>query len=144
MTTLAEDARRRIHDRQARLDAFVPAPELRELGTVLQVGDGTASLSGLRSTRLDEVLLFAGGARGMAVALDRERIGAVLLDPDEQIVAGSEVAGTGEVVRVPVGEALLGRIVDPLGRPVDGGRRSPRCATIPSSGRRPGSSTGIS
>jgi F-type H+/Na+-transporting ATPase subunit alpha len=115
------DVLRRIDDARARLTALVTAPELREIGTVIRVGDGTASLEGLRSTRLDEVLLFAGGARGMAVSLDRDRIGAVLLDPDDAIMAGSEVAGTGEVVRVPVGAGLLGRIVDPLGRPVDGG-----------------------
>ena len=121
MTTLAQDVQRRLQDAEARLDAFVPTPALRESGTVLRVGDGTATLSGLRSTRLDEVLLFAGGARGMAVALDRDRIGAVLLDPDEGLAAGSEVTGTGEVVRVPVGAGLLGRIVDPLGRPLDGG-----------------------
>ncbi len=121
MTTLLEDALQRVARAAARLDAFVPPLEIREFGTVITVGDGTASLAGLPSTRLDEVLLFAGGARGMAVGLDRESIGAVLLDPDRGIVAGSEVRGTGEVVRVPVGEGLLGRIVDPLGRPVDGG-----------------------
>ncbi len=121
MTTLTGDVLRRIAGAQGRLGAFVPAPELREIGAVLGVGDGTASLSGLPSTRLDEVLLFAGGARGMAVALDRDRVGAVLLDRGEEIAAGSEVAGTGEVVRVPVGDGLLGRIVDPLGRPLDGG-----------------------
>jgi F-type H+/Na+-transporting ATPase subunit alpha len=121
MTAFTQDVLRRISRARARLDAFAPAPELRETGTVLSIGDGTVSLAGLRATRLDEVLLFAGGARGMAVALDRDRIGAVLLDPDQGIAAGSEVSGTGEVVRVPVGAALLGRIVDPLGRPVDGG-----------------------
>lgn len=121
MTTLAQDVAKQVQRAKARLDAFVPEPELRELGTVLRVGDGTASLSGLQATRLDEVLLFAGGARGMAVTLDCGSVGAVLLDPDEEIVAGSEVTGTGEVVRVPVGEALLGRVVAPLGRPLDGG-----------------------
>ena len=121
MTPLTLDVLRRIEGARARLDAFAPSSELRELGAVLAVTDGTASVSGLRSTRLDEVLVFAGGARGMAVALDRDRIGAVLLDPPRGIGAGSEVTGTGEVVRVPVGEGLLGRIVDPLGRPLDGG-----------------------
>lgn len=121
MTPLIQDVLRRLAGAHARLDALAPAPELQEFGTVRSVGDGIATLEGLPSTRLDEVLLFAGGARGMAVALDRESIGAVLLDPAAGIVAGSEVTGTGEVVRVPVGEGLLGRIVDPLGRPVDGG-----------------------
>jgi F-type H+-transporting ATPase subunit alpha len=121
VTALIQDVLRRMAGAQARLDAFVPAPELHELGTVHRVGDGIASVSGLPSTRLDEVLRFAGGARGMALALDHDHISAVLLDPDEGIAAGTEVTGTGEVVCVPVGEGLLGRIVDPLGRPLDGG-----------------------
>jgi F-type H+/Na+-transporting ATPase subunit alpha len=121
MTPLLQDVLCRLAGAEAHLDTFAPSPELHEFGTVLSVGDGIASLSGLPSTRLDEVLRFAGGKRGMAMALDRDRISVVLLDPGEGIVAGSEVRGTGEVVRVPVGEGLLGRIVDPLGRPVDGG-----------------------
>jgi F-type H+/Na+-transporting ATPase subunit alpha len=121
VTPLLQDVLQRLAGARAQIDAFAPAPELREFGTVLSVGDGIASLAGLPSARLDEVLRFAGGARGMAMGLDRDRISVVLLDPDAGIVAGSEVAGTGEVVRVPVGEGLLGRVVDPLGRPVDGG-----------------------
>ena len=121
MTPLIQDVLHRLAGAEARLDTFAPAPELQEFGTVLTVGDGTASIAGLPSARLDEVLIFAGGARGMAQALDRDRIGAVLLDPTVGIAAGSEVYGTGRVVHVPVGEGLLGRIVDPLGRPLDGG-----------------------
>jgi F-type H+-transporting ATPase subunit alpha len=121
MSALTADVLRRLAAAKARLGGFAPAPQVRETGTVVHVGDGTATLEGLRSTRLDEVLLFSGGARGMAVLLDYESIGAVLLDADEGIGAGSEVTGTGAVVRVPVGAALLGRVVDPLGRPLDGG-----------------------
>lgn len=121
MTDLLDGARRALREAAARLDAFTPAPALREVGLVAEVGDGIASITGLPAARLDEVLLFEGGARGMAVALDRGRVGAVLLDPDDRVAAGTEVRGTGEVVRVPTGEALLGRVLDPLGRPLDGG-----------------------
>ncbi len=82
--------------------------------------DGVALISGLRDVRLDEVLRFAGGQVGFARVLDPDLIGCVLLDAETEVQAGDAVFGTGEVVNVPVGEALLGRIVDPLGRPLDG------------------------
>jgi F-type H+-transporting ATPase subunit alpha len=78
-------------------------------------------VSGLSHVRLDEVLRFETGEVGFAQTLDRDSIGCVLLDAGEGIAAGTAVRGTGEVVRVPVGPSLLGRVVDPLGRPLDGG-----------------------
>ncbi|WP_437768423.1 F0F1 ATP synthase subunit alpha [Sorangium sp. So ce281] len=96
-------------------------PEAREVGRVLRVADGIAAVSGLPSAKLDEVLVFEDGTRGLAVALDPGTIGCVLLGPDRGIAAGSAVQGTGTVIDVPVGEALLGRVVDPLGVPIDGG-----------------------
>ena len=99
----------------------------RRSGRVPNTGAGsrrsaTASrmISGLRDVRLDEVLRFAGGQVGFARVLDPDLIGCVLLDAATDVEAGDAVFGTGEVVNVPVGEALLGRIVDPLGRPLDG------------------------
>ena len=85
------------------------------------IGDGIAH--GLRSAhvRLDEVLRFGTGQLGLRPDAGRDLIGCVLLDPEEGIAAGGEVRGTGDVVRVPVGPGLLGRVVDPLGRPLDGG-----------------------
>ena len=74
---------------------------------------------GLPDTCLNEILRFDGGRMGFALTLDADSIAAVLLDDGEAIEAGSRVTGTGEVVRVPVGPGLLGRIVDPLGRPLD-------------------------
>ena len=121
MPALVDEVRARLRAARARLDGFSPGVVVREVGVVAEVGDGVASISGLPEARLDEVLVFEGGERGMAVSLDRDRVGAVLLEPGAAIAAGSEVTGTGEVVRVPVGEALLGRVVDPLGRPIDGG-----------------------
>jgi F-type H+-transporting ATPase subunit alpha len=89
-------------------------------GRVEEIGDGVAMISGLRDLRLDEVLRFEGGQTGFARVLDPDLIGCVLLDAATKVEAGDAVLGTGEVARVPVGEALLGRVVDPLGRPLDG------------------------
>ena len=89
-------------------------------GRVEMVGDGVAMISGLRDVRLDEVLHFEGGQTGFARVLDPDLIGCVLLDAATEIEAGDAVFGTGNVVQVPVGESLLGRVVDPLGRPLDG------------------------
>jgi len=96
-------------------------PRLEHVGRVIQVGDGVATVSGLPEARLDELLVFRDGVRGLAVDLGEETIGCVLLGDASGIPSGSIVRGTGEVARVPVGEALLGRVVDPLGIPLDGG-----------------------
>ncbi|MDF1856556.1 F0F1 ATP synthase subunit alpha [Pseudooceanicola sp.] len=98
--------------------SFGPRTEHR--GRVEEVGDGVAMISGLRDVRLDEVLRFQGGQVGFARVLDPDLIGCVLLDAASDVEAGDMVFGTGEVVNVPVGDALLGRVVDPLGRPLDG------------------------
>ncbi len=92
-----------------------------EVGRVETVADGIAAVSGLPSVRLNELLHFERGHVGFALTLEVDSLGCVLLDEVAGIEAGDRVYGTGEVVRVPVGEALLGRIVDPLGRPLDGG-----------------------
>jgi F-type H+/Na+-transporting ATPase subunit alpha len=95
------------------------AAEAETVGRVERVGDGIALVSGLPDARLSELLRFEGGRMGFALTLDADTISAVLLDDGEAIEAGSRVTGTGEVVRVPVGPGLLGRMVDPLGRPLD-------------------------
>jgi F-type H+-transporting ATPase subunit alpha len=95
-------------------------PETAEIGRVASVGDGVAVVGGLPDARLDELLRFEGGGFGYVQSLEPDRIGCVLLDAHE-IEAGHVVHPTGDVVRVPVGEGLLGRTVDPLGRPLDGG-----------------------
>ncbi len=92
-----------------------------QIGRVERVGDGVATVSGLPDTRANELLLFGGGCRGMAVSLYPREIGCVLLGSDQSIRAGGEVRGTGAVVRTLVGDGLLGRVVDPLGHPLDGG-----------------------
>ena len=106
----------RSRETVARIDL---APQAETVGRVERVGDGIALVSGLPDACLNELLRFDGGRMGFALTLDADSIGAVLLDDGEAIEAGSRVTGTGEVVRVPVGPGLLGRIVDPLGRPLD-------------------------
>lgn len=94
-----------------------------EVGTVTGVGRGVARVSGLRHLQSEEVVLFQGGGKGLAFSLDRDEIGVVLLANHEQISAGDEVRRSGRLLSVPVGDTLAGRVVDPLGRPLD--RRGP-------------------
>lgn len=94
-------------------------PRAEHRGRVEEIGDGVAMISGLRDVGLDEVLRFQGGQIGFAQVLDSDLIGCVLLDAATDVEAGDAVYGSGEIVEVPVGEALLGRVVDPLGRPLD-------------------------
>ncbi len=91
-----------------------------EVGTVSQAGDGIARVEGLPSTMANELLQFENGTLGLALNLDVREIGVVILGGYEGIEEGTQVRGTGEVLSVPVGDAFLGRVVDPLGRPIDG------------------------
>ncbi|MDR3488882.1 MAG: F0F1 ATP synthase subunit alpha [Bradyrhizobium sp.] len=109
-----------LEQARAKLGTMLFRPRTEETGRVEEVGDGIALISGLPSVRLDELLRFDKGQFGFAQVLERDRIGCVLFDDVNAIEAGDTVRGTGDVVRVPVGPALLGRIVDPLGRPLDG------------------------
>ena len=95
--------------------------EAYSIGRVEHIADGIARVSGLPDVKLNELLRFEHDRLGFALTLDADGIGCVLLDEGEAIGAGSQVRGVGEVVKTPVGPELLGRIVDPLGRPLDGG-----------------------
>jgi F-type H+/Na+-transporting ATPase subunit alpha len=95
------------------------SPAVSEVGVVTAVGGGIAAVRGLPGVRADEVVRFAGGEEGLALDLRRDDVGVVLLSPDAGVRAGAEVVRTGRVLDVPVGDALLGRVVDPLGRPRD-------------------------
>jgi F-type H+-transporting ATPase subunit alpha len=108
----------RSRDRVARMEL---GPAVETVGRVESFSDGIAFVSGLPDARLNELLRFEGGQLGFVLTLEAERLGVVLLDSGETIEAGSKVTGSGEVTRAPVGAGLLGRVVDPLGRPLDGG-----------------------
>jgi F-type H+-transporting ATPase subunit alpha len=96
------------------------APSVEYVGRVMQIGDGVATVEGLLHARADELLVFEGGVLGLATDLSEDAIGCILLGDDAGITAGSLVRGTGTVARVPVGEELLGRVVNALGVPLDG------------------------
>ena len=94
-------------------------PSLQEIGTIKYVGQGIARITGLPHVQAEELVRFPGAHLGMALNLDPEEIGVILLDESPLIQAGVEVRRTGQILHVPVGDALLGRIVDALGRPLD-------------------------
>ena len=91
-----------------------------EIGIVVDAGDGIAHVEGLPSVMTQELLEFPGGVLGVALNLDEHSIGAVILGDFEKIEQGQQVKRTGEVLSVPVGDAFLGRVVNPLGQPIDG------------------------
>jgi len=102
------------------LGVFTPQLKPREVGTVISVATGIAMVSGLPGVGFEELVEFPGGILGIAFNVDEDEIGVVLLGPYQNLHAGDEVERTGRVMDVAVGEQLLGRVIDPLGRPLDG------------------------
>ncbi len=102
------------------LDRFESDFQLEEEGTIVEVGDGIARIYGLSKACAGEMLEFSNGSMGLAFNLEESSIGAVILGEYEDLREGDTVKRTGGVVRVPVGDALVGRVVDPLGNPIDG------------------------
>ena len=103
-----------------RVDDYRLSLRLGEKGRVVSVGDGIAWISGLPSTAVEEILHFEDGSRGLVFELQAEYLGVILLDPEANIASGSLVSHTGERLEIGVGDGLLGRVVDPLGKPLDG------------------------
>ena len=100
--------------------AFAPRLEPREAGTITSISTGIARVSGLPNAGFEELIKFPGGVFGIAFNVDEDEIGVVLLGEYSHLHAGDDVERTGRVMDVPVGEGLLGRVMDPLGRPLDG------------------------
>ena len=94
--------------------------EVSETGTVLSAGDGIARIYGLEEAMAGELIEFPNGVQGMILNLEEDNVGAVLLGAATLVKEGDEVRRTGRIVDVPVGEALLGRVVNALGEPIDG------------------------
>jgi len=101
-------------------NAVRSALSIRDIGTVRQVGDGVASVWGLPQARTDELLVFSSDVTGLVMNLDTGWVDCILLGTDEGIQGGDVVHSTGERITVPVGDRLLGRVIDPTGRPIDG------------------------
>src|SRR5580658_10016141 len=101
-------------------EAFTPQLTPREVGTITSIATGIAKVSGLPAVGFDELVQFAGGLLGIAFNVDEEEVGVVLLGDYQHLEAGDEVTRTGRVMDVAVGVGLLGRVIDPLGNPLDG------------------------
>jgi len=102
------------------IESYDQEVQIDNVGTVLQVGDGIARIYGLEKAMAGELLDFEDGTVGIALNLEEDNVGAVLMGAGRQIQEGSTVTATGKIAQVPVGEALVGRVVDALGRPIDG------------------------
>jgi len=99
---------------------YAPEVTREEIGIISSTGDGIATIEGLPSAMANELLLFPGGVLGVALNLDVRTIGAVILGDAQTLQEGQQVTRTGEVLSVPVGDAFLGRVINPLGQPIDG------------------------
>ncbi len=103
-----------------RIKGYKNQMEVSDFGTVIQVGDGVARIYGLENCMAGELLEFPGEIYGMAMNLEEDNVGAVIMGPDTGIKEGDIVRPTGRVIEVPVGQELIGRVVNPLGQPIDG------------------------
>ncbi|GFG94961.1 F0F1 ATP synthase subunit alpha [Mycobacterium timonense] len=117
LTISADDIQSAIEEY---VGSFTSDTAREEVGTVVDAGDGIAHVEGLPSVMTQELLEFPGGVLGVALNLDEHSVGAVILGDFEKIEEGQQVKRTGEVLSVPVGDAFLGRVVNPLGQPIDG------------------------
>src|SRR5690606_31306051 len=102
------------------IESYQSEIEVSEVGTVIVVGDGIARVHGLDNVMAGELVEFSNGVMGMAQNLEENNVGIIILGPYTDIREGDEVKRTGRIMEVPVGEELLGRVVNPLGQPIDG------------------------
>ena len=108
-----------IEQLKAKIEKFQTEAKAETVGTVLSVGDGIARVSGLSEVKASEMLEFGSGTLGVALNLEQDSIGAILLGEYEHIKQGDKVKGTGKILSVPVGVTLIGRVINPLGQPLD-------------------------
>src|SRR5690625_3140076 len=117
MSITAEEISTLIKQQIENFDAQI---EISDVGTVIEVGDGIARAHGLDNVMAGELVEFSSGVVGMAQNLEESNVGIVILGPYTDIKEGDEVRRTGRIMQVPVGEELIGRVVNPLGQPIDG------------------------
>ncbi|GAB4525841.1 MAG: F0F1 ATP synthase subunit alpha [Anaerolineales bacterium] len=107
-------------DLQKQIDAFQPETRVRDIGTVIEAGDGIARARGLADVRAQELVEFANGVQGIAFNLEADSVGIITLGDYAEIKEGTQVRSTGRIASVPVGNGLIGRVVNALGQPIDG------------------------
>ncbi len=107
-------------DLSRKIDSFEPQIEIRDVGTVIEAGDGIARANGLSSVKSQELVQFANGVMGIAFNLEKDSVGIIILGEYSSIAEGMQVRSTGRIASVPVGDGLIGRVVNALGEPVDG------------------------
>jgi F-type H+-transporting ATPase subunit alpha len=103
-----------------KIEKFDTSADISEVGTVIQVGDGIARVHGLNNVKASELVDFGNGVKGMAMNLEYDNVGCVLMGPDHLVQEGTTVKRTGEVISIPVSGEMIGRVVDPLGNALDG------------------------
>ena len=106
-------------DLQKQIDSFEPELGVSDIGTVVEAGDGIARVQGLANIRAQELVQFANGVMGTAFNLEKDSVGVIVMGEYEGIIEGMSVRGTGRIASVPVGDALIGRVVNALGQPID-------------------------
>ena len=107
-------------DLQKQIDGFEPELNISDIGTVLEAGDGIAKVEGLANVKAQELVQFANGVMGTAFNLEKDSVGVIIMGEYGGIVEGMTVRGTGRIASVPVGDAMIGRVVNALGEPIDG------------------------
>ena len=117
MTTRGQDI---VSVLKRQIEEFGTELSLVDVGTVIEVGDGIARIQGLRGARYNEILEFPNGIMGLALNLEEDTVGAPIMGDANAVKEGDTVRCTGRIIEVPVGDGLIGRVVDPLGRPLDG------------------------
>jgi F-type H+-transporting ATPase subunit alpha len=120
MSELQIDTQEIANAIRSRLEGFTPSLTSGQVGRIIEVGDGIARVAGLPNAAVNELLEFEGGSVGLALNLDEESIGAVILGDVEHIEEGQAVKATGRILSMPVGDAVLGRVLNALGEPIDG------------------------
>src|SRR2546421_12749680 len=109
-----------LQEIEAQIAGVKTAAVKQNVGTVREIGDGVAKIEGLADAMLNEMLDFGNGVVGLALNLEETEVGAIILGDYTKVAEGGEVRTTGKLLQVPVGKAMLGRVVDALGQPVDG------------------------
>ena len=117
MTTRGQDI---VSVLRRQIEEFGAELSLVDIGTVVEVGDGIARIQGLQAAQYNEILEFPGSVMGLALNLEEDTVGAAIMGDANAVKEGDTVRSTGRIIEVPVGDALIGRVVDPLGRPIDG------------------------